>query len=242
MKALPSALLTLGLILAPLSLAAGDPFAEVTSDPFGDDAFAESAPAADAPDDPFASELPEVDDPFAAPLDDADDPFATPEQPDDPLADPDALTPTPDQPEAIDPFTPEGRREAAPEPTRVVSAPDPVVRLVELEFHPNFESARRASAQSGRQLLMLFSGDTATARQFEELLRQPDVAEVLENFELVRINYRENRPFAHRYSVRSFPYIVIINDLGYTEEHLLPTRDRTFLINRLMPYTQALFR
>lgn len=244
-----------------------EPFqAEEVADPFAADAPDAEEPAEDpfaAPAEPEQDRQPDAEDPFAAPISPVDDPFATPaeevfddpfapaEGSDDPFAAP--AEPAAEEPDFVDPFSPEGREEMAratpaptpaetPAPTRIFSEPEPVVALVELNFHDSFESARRASAESGRPLLLLFSGESATARQFEELLRHPDVADVLGSFELARVNYRENRAFAHRYSVRSFPYIVLVNDLGYTEDHLLPTRDRDALIRRLMPHTQAHLR
>lgn len=111
-----------------------------------------------------------------------------------------------------------------------------------LPWHSTLESALTAAGQNDTGVLILFSGDTFAARRFEETLRDPEVTSwLLNEFELHRVDYRAERPFAHRHSVREFPYIVVYNRFGYTVGHAVPVNDPDALFERLAPFKQGLF-
>jgi thioredoxin-related protein len=120
-------------------------------------------------------------------------------------------------------------------------APLEEVPLVDLAFSTDIDSAVKKARQQQRPLLLLFSGDSQQAQAFERTLRHPEVAKVLEDFELVRVDYRSNRRVAREYAVMSFPYIVVKNRHGFTEGHVLPSNNRDALRSTLISYTQQLF-
>jgi hypothetical protein len=241
-----------------------DPFAAppaagtaTTTNPFAEpDAISTtySAAAADPFADPFASQQ---SNPFSAPANPTTfgmataDPFAAP----DPFVAPTtASTGAPADPFAApaDPFVSSPTTTAAPAvvpppATAAVSgrllefAPLEEVPLVDLAFSTDIDSAVKKARQQQRPLLLLFSGDSQQAQAFERTLRHPEVAKVLEDFELVRVDYRSNRRVAREYAVMSFPYIVVKNRHGFTEGHVLPSNNRDALRSTLISYTQQLF-
>jgi hypothetical protein len=230
-----------------------DPF---LAPPEVDDPFAEP----DVADDPF--EVPVVDDPFAIPM--VEDPFGVTALEDpfaDPFGDPSTVAATPAPTEAPvdsapeDPFamgvsqpapvvlaTPTPAPTPAPTP-RMMPLPTPdVVKLADLSYHPSLDAARQAARESGRRILIVFTGETRRAQEFDEAFRHPEVAAILGDFELVSIDYRTNRELARQFAVRDFPYVVVVNSMGYTEDHLLVSGNRAVLLDRLRPYTQSFFR
>lgn len=226
-----------------------------------DSPFAAAAPGEE--ESPFASaesavtETPEVEDPFARPPDfEPEDPFADTTVEDPFIADT-AET------EISSPFDEETTQPAPAEPSdsdlgfqiptepieeiaaeRSLSVPPrPVeeVNYVDLQFHDSINQGVTAASASGKPVLVLFSGDRRSAQQFERLLSREEVARQLAGFELVRINYLDNRDVASEYAVRSFPYLVVLNRLGYTIGHVLPMDNAELLIGTLSPFTQKFY-
>ncbi len=111
-----------------------------------------------------------------------------------------------------------------------------------LPWHDTLEDAIAAARERRTAVLILFSGDTHRARRFEEVLASEEVSNwLLNEFELYRIDYRQNRPFAHSYHVRRFPYMVILNRFGFTVGHAIPVEDPNLLLERLAPHKQTLY-
>ncbi len=135
---------------------------------------------------------------------------------------------------------PEAEAAVQSQPQVVTPAAEPP-QLADLDFHSSIAQAKEAARETGKPVLILFSGDSTQANTFERLMRQERVADKLDEFELVRITYRENRPLAREYAVTSFPYIVVLNRLGYTIGHLLPKREADPLISELSNYTQRFY-
>lgn len=222
---------------APPAEEVDDPFAvppaDEVDDPFAapetvDDPFA----VADEVDDPFAVTEEEVEDPFAV-VEETEDPFAVPAEPEDPFRREDVPvvqpTPTPSP-------TPVATPRVTPQPT-----PEPVV-LIDVDYHPTLDDAKAAARQSGKRVLVLFTGEGRRASEFDEAFRHPDMESILGDFEIVAIDYRTNRALARRYSVRQFPYIVILSSRGFTEDHIIGHGDRNVLSERLLPHTLGIFR
>ncbi len=113
--------------------------------------------------------------------------------------------------------------------------------LVDLTFYNSIDEALAKSKVSGKPIIVLFSGKSTRAERFETLMSQPNVADELSGFELVRVNYRDNRPLARKYAIRSFPYVVILNKFGYSVGHVLPSVDEEELLNELSPFTQQFY-
>lgn len=236
--------------------AESDPFATEGGSPFegtdsaAADPFAQDPAESIAVDDPFETGDPfatEAADPFETaapsnPLTDgsAQDPFAVADEPamnqtDDPFES--ALivqSAMPDAPPAISPDP--GPMEIPAQPT-----PEPETELVDLAYGDSLPSAVEQAKRNGRNVFLLFSGKTTSSRRFEETLRNPEVAEMLMDFELVRLDYRDNRTIASRFTVSRFPYIVIVNQHGYTEGHIVPTNDIEELVEEISPFVATYF-
>ncbi|MCC5876638.1 MAG: hypothetical protein JJU11_10510 [Candidatus Sumerlaeia bacterium] len=228
-----------------------DPFAvppaDEVDDPFAvppavetDDPFA--VPPADEVDDPFAV-ADEVDDPFAVSEEDLEDPFAVVEEVEDPFAVPaDPEDPFRDDAPAVAQPTPTPAPTPAPTPRPTPQpTPEPVV-LVEVDYHSSLEAAKSAASESGRRVLVVFTGEGRRASEFDEAFRHPDMEGILNDFEIVTIDYRTNRQLARRYSVRQFPYIVVLSSRGFTEDHIIGHGDHQVLHDRLLPHTLRIFR
>ena len=245
--------------------APGDPFASSTSSATPADPFAPTATPAAVSSDPFASSASNaaagnVADPFApgssgtaAP----DDPFA-PTAPASGVAETESPFIVPGSSTAStedDPFANPVTAAATPAPTPVVGTEGNVAtevntqflntavqeQPIDLAFRPTIEEAVAAAKESDKRVIVLFSGDSAQAKSFERLLSSDPLDPTMAEFEIVRVDYRQNRPLASKYAVRNFPYIVIVNKYGYTEAHVLPTTSAERLAQQLQPYTQRLF-
>ncbi|CAN5506174.1 hypothetical protein BH09SUM1_BH09SUM1_01590 [soil metagenome] len=191
------------------------------------------------------------DDPFAKPV--APMMSATP-KPQDPFASMGGMaTPTPassgpltglSTAEMAPTMTPAGMT-ATPTPASEVSmdfsTPTPEAPAVKLPFHNTIQAAVADAKKNDRMVLVLFSGDSIQAHNVERVMGSAEVAKVLGDFELVRLDYRESRDVARKYAVKSFPYLVMLDKYGYTEGHVLPSGDGDALIKKLQPYAQRLF-
>ena len=130
----------------------------------------------------------------------------------------------------------------SPTPAAVVRTPAPAAPPEEVPFEASrtIEEAVKKAAVSSKPIVVLFSGDSLASRNFEKLLRTPEVARQLAAFEIVQLDYRENRPVAKKYAVPSFPYIVVLNKSGFTLGHVRAHRTSASLVQQLSPFTQRL--
>ncbi|MBI1289885.1 hypothetical protein GC173_01390 [bacterium] len=254
----------------PTNIAASDPFAApdpVRSAPANSvDPFAPPPSTGTAPSDPFGAPTSTTNaassDPFSTTPVNATapaDPFApavtNTSTPADPFAPAVTNTATPADPFA--PSTTAGNSDpfASPSTTSPVAAPnapatpnplasfkqDAPAAASTLNFGTNLTTAMSEARKARRPVFILFSGESQQATVFEKTLNDPKVAEVLGEFTLVRVDYRENRELARKYSVTNFPYAVIINRHGYTEGHMGPSKNTEAIRQNLIAFTQQLF-
>jgi hypothetical protein len=258
-----------GTELSPFVLEEGETVEEDPFEDFPTESPFAQAPQDDQTTSPFGEEQADDPDPFAqqpqqeapSPFDGAEqtqqDPFAQAQQQDAPSPfqqEGTAEAPSPfgeneetptepqDMTDAGQQMAQQQQAQAAMEAQARMAAPEPTPeQLVDLDFHSSIDQAKEAARQSGKPVLIFFSGESTQANSFERLMRQKNVADKLDEFELVRINYRENRPLAREYAVTSFPYIVVLNRLGYTIGHVLPKREADPLITELSTFTQRFY-
>lgn len=200
--------------------------------PPGDVASPFDAPASSVPESPFDEAPPEpVQSPFSAPgRAPAADPFEAPGRTTlrDPASEGAVIS-----------------EEMVQQPVAIGSppsaAPASMARaLPPARLHASLAAAKAAAVQSGRPVLLLFSGDNFASEQFESILATDRVRSELARFEFVRLDYRDNRPLARRYAVDRYPYTVVLNPAGYTVGHVAPILEPDELARELTTYTQSI--
>lgn len=122
----------------------------------------------------------------------------------------------------------------APAPTTATASGDV---LAEMDKMTSVEQAREKAVAEKKPIFLYFGGESAQAERFERTLNNPAVAEKLGDFILMRVDYRDNRDLASKFAVTSFPYVVILNEMGYTVGHVLPVTNANNLVRSLEPFT-----
>jgi len=82
-----------------------------------------------------------------------------------------------------------------------------------LEWSHDYAQARRASAESGRPLLIEFFSPSCPycLRMDRDTLRRPEVKELLTSFERLRVNAWEAEELSGRYQVDAVPAFVVLD-------------------------------
>ena len=104
-----------------------------------------------------------------------------------------------------------------------------------LEWSDDYAQARRASAESGRPLLIqFFSPSCPYCRQMDrDTLTRREVKDLLASFERVKVNAWQDRELARRYLAEAVPVFVTLDaderPIGRVEGYLPPDEFAEFL-------------